>query len=122
MTPFNVCLPSKRTVPILVSVPHCGVDFPSDIRDQYNDVLIQNPDDTDWFVHQLYDFVSEMGITLIHAVYSRWVIDLNRDPESKPLYTDGRIITGLCPVTNFLGENLYKDGRSEVDPAEVNKR
>jgi N-formylglutamate deformylase len=50
------------------------------------------------------------------------VIDLNRHPESKPLYTDGRIITDLCPVTTFLGQPLYRDGRKEVDNVEVRRR
>jgi N-formylglutamate amidohydrolase len=63
-----------------------------------------------------------MGITMISAVYSRWVVDLNRDPLSKPLYTDGRIITGLCPTTTFLGQPLYKDERQEVSKDDVEKR
>jgi N-formylglutamate deformylase len=98
------------------------VAFPEEIQDEYHEELISAPDDTDWFVHQLYDFVSSMGVTIIHAVYSRWVIDLNRDPSSKPLYTDGRIITGLCPTTDFLGRPLYKDSRHELDPSEIAKR
>jgi N-formylglutamate deformylase len=63
-----------------------------------------------------------MGITMISANYSRWVIDLNRDPNSKPLYTDGRIITALCPATNFLGQPIYKDERTEVELPEVKRR
>jgi N-formylglutamate amidohydrolase len=63
-----------------------------------------------------------MGITIIHAVYSRWVIDLNRDPQSKPLYSDGRIITPLCPTTDFFGTAIYKDERKEVAAAEVSRR
>jgi N-formylglutamate deformylase len=122
MTPFQILPPISSPVPILVSVPHCGTLFPDEIKNEYNQDIIQAPDDTDWFVHQLYDFAPAMGITMIHAVYSRWVIDLNRDPQSKPLYSDGRIITGLCPTTNFLGEPLYKDARKEVDPAEVKRR
>ena len=59
---------------------------------------------------------------MIHAEHSRWVIDLNRDPNSKPLYNDGRIITALCPTTDFLGNSLYKDARKEVPPAEVKRR
>jgi N-formylglutamate deformylase len=109
-------------VPILISVPHCGVDFPVELKDQYQSNLIAAPDDTDWFVHQLYDFAPSMGMTLISAKYSRWVIDLNRDPQSKPLYTDGRIITALCPTTTFLGEPLYRDERKEVDQKEINRR
>lgn len=122
MTPFKIIPPVSSPVPILVSVPHCGTLFPDEIKDEYNQKLIAAPDDTDWFVHQLYDFAPSMGITMIHAVYSRWVIDLNRDPQSKPLYSDGRIITGLCPVTNFLGEPLYNDARKEVSQEEVNRR
>ncbi len=112
----------KSTLPIVVSVPHCGTDFPEEIRSEYKPDLIKAPDDTDWFVDRLYDFVVEMGITLISANYSRWVIDLNRDVDSKPLYTDGRIITALCPTTTFLGERLYVDERKEVEAHEVQRR
>ncbi len=84
--------------------------------------MIQAPDDTDWFVHRLYDFAPAMGITIIHAVYSRWVIDLNRDPQSKPLYNDGRIITPLCPSTDFFGTPIYQDERKEVSADEVKRR
>ncbi len=122
MSPFKIYSPEAPAVPIVVSVPHCGTLFPDDIREAYNASLIAAPDDTDWFVDKLYDFAPSMGMTMITAVYSRWVIDLNRDPDSKPLYSDGRIITALCPSTNFLGEPLYKDGRSEVTDEEVKRR
>lgn len=122
MQPFTVIHPTVERVPILLSVPHCGVLFPDELSEQFKAQLSAAPDDTDWFVHQLYDFAPAMGITMIHAVYSRWVIDLNRDPQSKPLYSDGRIITGLCPTTNFLGESIYVDGRKEISREEVNRR
>lgn len=113
--------PVKR-VPIVLSIPHCGVEFPAEIKNEYKSELSVAPDDTDWYVQRLYDFAPAMGITIIHAEYSRWVIDLNRDPESKPLYTDGRIITPLCPATDFLGTPIYKDERKEVGVEEVKRR
>jgi N-formylglutamate amidohydrolase len=119
---FNIQPATATEVPILVSVPHCGSEFPDELKDHYKANLIAAPDDTDWFVHQLYDFAPSMGMTLIAARYSRWVIDLNRDPQSKPLYSDGRIITGLCPTTTFLGEPLYRDGRNEIDQKEIDRR
>jgi N-formylglutamate amidohydrolase len=122
MKPFQIQESTIAQVPVLISVPHCGLQFPEEIKKQFNPQLTQSPDDTDWFVDQLYDFAPEMGMTMISAVYSRWVIDLNRDPESKPLYTDGRIITALCPTTTFLGEPLYIDKRTEVDQTEVDRR
>lgn len=122
MNPFNFSPARENQVPILISVPHCGIHFPDEIKDQYKSNLALSPDDTDWFVDKLYDFAPAMGMTMISAVYSRWVIDLNRDPKSKPLYSDGRIITGLCPTTNFLGEPLYKDDREAVSEEEIKRR
>ena len=120
---FRLVKPSiKDEVPILLSIPHCGTDFPIEVRRQFDADLIGAPDDTDWFVDHLYDFAAAMGITTIYATNSRWVIDLNRDPANKPLYTDGRIITALCPTTNFEGQPIYVDRRAEVDPGEVSRR
>lgn len=122
MLPYQVISPTSARVPILLSIPHCGTEFPDEIRSHYRQDLINAPDDTDWFVHRLYDFAPSMGITIIHAVYSRWVIDLNRDPANKPLYADGRIITALCPTTTFFGEPLYADERTAVNEEEVKRR
>jgi N-formylglutamate deformylase len=59
---------------------------------------------------------------MIHARYSRWVIDLNRTPGSVPLYNDGRIITELVPKTDFLGGELYTDKKFLPDDAEIERR
>lgn len=107
MNSFQLITATIGKAPILLSVPHCGTKFPEELKGLYDSQLISSPDDTDWFVDQLYDFAPEMGITMITANYSRWVIDLNRDPDSKPLYDDGRIITQLCPTQSFKGENIY---------------
>ena len=120
--PYTVVAPTGPRLPILLSVPHCGIAFPDEIKSQYKENMIKAPDDTDWFVDKLYDFATTMGVTLLKAVYSRWVVDLNRDPESKPLYTDGRIITGLCPVSDFFGNPIYNDNRQFVDEEEIARR
>jgi N-formylglutamate deformylase len=118
---FDLIQPAAPKLPIVISVPHAGTEFPNDIRAELKpDVL--PPDDTDWFVNQLYDFATELGIPMLCARYSRWVIDLNRNPDSTPLYHDGRVLTGLCPATNFLGEPIYQDERTKVAAAEVARR
>jgi N-formylglutamate deformylase len=108
------------TSPILVSVPHCGTHIPEDIRDAYLPDRIANIDDTDWHVDRLYGFVERLGISMIKANLSRWVIDLNRNAESKPLYNDGRVITALTPVSDFNGGSIYKN--EGPDSKEVNRR
>lgn len=122
MLGYQIIEPTAQLVPIVVSVPHCGTSFPVELVHEYKPDLAAAPDDTDWFVDKLYDFAPAMGITMITAHFSRWVIDLNRDPESKPLYSDGRIITALCPATNFLGESIYVDNREEVESKEITRR
>ena len=89
MKAYRITHPTSNPVPILLSIPHCGTAFPNELKSHYKENLILEPDDTDWFVDRLYGFASDRGITTISAVYSRWVIDLNRHPQSKPLYSDG---------------------------------
>ena len=120
MTIYNITEPKNSKVPIIISSPHSGTFFPEEVKAQLKPEIVKNPDDTDWFIDKLYNFASELGITMISANYNRWVIDLNRDPNSKPLYSDGRVITGLVPTTNFNGENLYKD--ETPSQAEIERR
>lgn len=119
--PYKIIEPKGEKVPFILSVPHCGTEFPDELKDKFLVEKRNAPDDTDWFVHELYNFASEMGITIIHAVYSRWVIDLNRDPKSVPLYNDGRIITGLTTTTDFFGNSIYYEG-CEPDQEEIDRR
>ena len=119
---FRITEAKTDQVPVLLSVPHCGLEFPDDLKEKFNSDLSQTPDDTDWFVDHLYDFAADLGITMISARLSRWVIDLNRDPKGKPLYSDGRLITALCPTNTFIGQPIYKDQRSEVATDEINSR
>ena len=118
---FDLTRPATPLLPIVISVPHAGTAFPDDIQRELKPHLLP-PDDTDWFVHQLYDFATELGLPILKANYSRWVVDLNRNPDSTPLYHDGRVLTGLCTSTTFLGEPIYLDERAEVAPAEVARR
>ncbi len=120
--PYFIIEPKGKKVPLILSVPHSGTDFPDELKAHYHPEMIAQPDDTDWFVHDLYDFAADLGITVIHAKYSRWVIDLNRDPHCKPLYTDGRIITELVPKTDFWGNEIYADKKFVPDDAEIERR
>jgi N-formylglutamate amidohydrolase len=118
--PFEIINPTNELVPILVSVPHCGTIIPNEIKQDYQPDRIKNIDDTDFYVDRLYDFVGDLGIKMIKAKYSRWVIDLNRNAESKALYNDGRVITGLCPTSDFNGNKIYRE--NEPSQEEINRR
>jgi len=118
--PYFIVEPNAETVPIVISVPHCGIEFPEDIKKNYLPKHVEFPEDTDWLVDKLYDFAPSMGITVIKARYSRYVIDLNRDPNQAKLYHDGRTESSLVPTKNFSLEKLYIN--DEPTELEVRKR
>ena len=119
---YTITLPKGKMVPIIISVPHAGIKFPKEIKNRYDKRMRQHLDDTDWFVDEVYKFAPKLGITMIKANYSRWVIDLNRDPKSLPLYKDGRVITGLTPSTDFLGNPIYRKKKFIPEEIEIQRR
>ncbi len=119
---FKIKEPNTPLVPIIISVPHSGTNFPPELKKHYKKRMRNFIDDTDWYVHKLYNFASKHGITIIKANLSRWVIDLNRDPESVPLYNDGRLITTCTPTSDFYGNNIYKSKNMEPSSTERQRR
>ena len=102
--------------PLLVCLPHVGTELPDDQRWRYVERAFDF-EDTDWHLEKLYDFVRELGASLIVPRYSRYLIDLNRPREDTPMYP-GMNTTELCPTRFFTGDPLYRDG-SEPDSAEI---
>ena len=116
MEPFRYI---PGTIPLVVSIPHCGTHVPASILARLKPAAKQLPD-TDWHVDRLYDFARELGAHLLIATHSRYVIDLNRSPDNSSLYP-GKFTTGLCPTTFFDGSPLYLPG-TEPDAADIAAR
>ena len=106
--------------PLVISVPHAGLEVPPELAARLTPLALQFPD-TDWHVHRLYDFAPGLGVTMIVARHSRYLIDLNRPPDDAALYS-AAAQTGLCPTQSFAGEPLYRDGATELAPAEIERR
>ena len=102
---FEYTPPQAWRLPVLISVPHSGQFIPPEIKSTIDAQFIDPTQDCDFFVNHLYHFASELGVGLIKAHYSRYVVDLNRD--LKPLYDDGRVITSMIPERTFLDQPLY---------------
>ncbi|SEK94953.1 formiminoglutamase [Pseudoxanthomonas sp. GM95] len=109
----------RGEAPLIVSFPHTGTELPAELEDQFVSPWLARRD-ADWYVHQLYDFVRALGATTVRTAISRSVIDVNRDPSGVSLYP-GQNTTGLCPVTTFDDQPLYRDGL-EPDEAEIARR
>lgn len=105
--------------PIVMSFPHDGMLLPPEIKDNFN-VLGQKVPDTDWFVHQLYNFLPELEVSFLIPDYSRYVVDLNRSSQGGALYP-GQYETSVCPVATFDGVSIYHDA-GELDVDEIQRR
>lgn len=99
--------------PLLVSLPHDGTALPEAIAARMTDAGRWVPD-TDWHVGKLYAFARDLGASLIMPHWSRYVADLNRDPEGHALYP-GRAETALVPAVTFAGEPIYAHGQEPGD-------
>lgn len=109
----------RGTTPLLLSLPHVGTEIPPELRQRLVPRALE-VEDTDWHLEPLYAFARGLGATVLAARYSRYVIDLNRPREDTPMYS-GVNTTGLCPVSFFTGEPLYRPGQAP-DAAEVHQR
>lgn len=118
---FTIYQPkTTHLTPIVVSVPHAGQNFPIGDQHLYHPELLHRRFDTDWLVDRLYGFCENLGITLMVADYSRYVVDLNRDPQGGQLYADGRRETSVVSDHTFEGHPVYQ--RFIPDQDFVNKQ
>jgi N-formylglutamate deformylase len=96
------------TSPLLVSMPHTGTHVPDWLAPRLSAAARALPD-TDWHLERLYDFVNDLGASLLVATHSRYVVDLNRPPDNANLYP-GQDTSGIVPLDSFHREPLYLPG------------
>jgi N-formylglutamate deformylase len=86
-------------------MPHTGTHIPDEIKKRLTAAALALPD-TDWHLEKLYDFLEDIGASVLVATHSRYVVDLNRPPDNANLYP-GQDTTGVVPVDTFHKEPLY---------------
>ncbi|AJQ95220.1 N-formylglutamate deformylase [Gynuella sunshinyii] len=97
---------------LLVSIPHSGLHLTPEVQTALTPKAQKLPD-TDWYLPQLYDFLSDLGVGVIAANYSRYVIDLNRPFDDQALYNSKT--TGLFPSILFDESPVFDTGREPGD-------
>ena len=104
--------------PLVLGLPHTGTWLPAEVSDALNP-RGRALADTDWHIHRLYaDLIPDL--TTVRTLVHRYAIDANRDPAGTSLYP-GQNTTGLCPLTDFDGREVYRADRAP-DAVEIARR
>ena len=72
--------PRTTASPVLVEVPHSGLQVPPEVESEIDATPLAMLRDSDIYVDQLYQRAPDHGATLLVSRVSRYVVDLNRGP------------------------------------------
>ena len=89
--------PTTSPSPVLVEVPHSGLQVPVEIESEIDATPLAILRDSDIYVDRLYQRAPQQGATLLVSRLSRYVVDLNRGPDevdsaAVPRHPSGRHI------------------------------
>ncbi len=116
MKPFQFLPATAPEVGVVASIPHTGTGMPSTLQDRLASDAMRAQPMCDWHLHALYDFLPALGVPVVHATVSRFVVDLNRSAEPLSLYP-GRVETGVIPQETFWGDRIWVQPPDELETA-----
>ncbi len=95
--------PQAAAVPVLASLPHGGRHLPAELAAD----LALDPGWlwSDWLTRELYEFLPELGVTTIVTGLSRFVADVNRDPDGDQ---HGRFWSSVVAAQTPNGRAVYR--------------
>lgn len=103
---FTVHRPEGLVVPLVANLPHSGLFVPDEIAAQFTQAHLQSLPNSDWHLDRLYHFLPTLGVTVLQATHSRYVVDLNRQLK-EPVF--GSFWTSVVPEWTAMGQPIYRD-------------
>ncbi|MGB3299301.1 MAG: N-formylglutamate amidohydrolase [Phormidesmis sp.] len=101
---FTIIRPERKPLPIVANLPHSGLKLPGAIAAQFTPAHSQSLPHSDWHLQPLYSFLPALGITVMQANYSRYVVDLNR--ALKPPFL-GSFWSAVVPEQTAFKQPIY---------------
>ncbi len=110
---YNSFVPEQIRLPVVADLPHSGTYVPRNIKQLFRQDPAPALSPVDWHLEKLYDFLPELGITVLQATHSRYVVNLNRALK-EPLFGPERV--SVVSKNTCFGKPLYdrKPNRIEV--------
>ena len=105
VAPFQIHPPTTSPCPIVASIPHSGLVVPEAIKTALNTPYRDYLPHQDWHLDKFYDWLPQLGITVLEAVYSRYVVDLNRAAKAPFI---GSFWQSAVPKQTAYSKSLYR--------------
>lgn len=105
--------------PLILCLPHSGTEIPKAVEKRLN-ATGRLQADLAWRLERVFDFNRELDATVLRSSISRYVVDLDRDPET-PVSDAMDPAKALCPATTLDGKRIYQEGE-EPGPTEIEQR
>ncbi len=116
---YTVLVPTQIRLPVLANLPHSGTYVPRNIDSQFKQDPRAILPNMDWHLEKLYGFLPELGITVLQATHSRYVVNLNRGlrlplfgPENSSVIsrvtTQGSLLYETEPTQNEIEERINR--------------
>ncbi len=102
---FTIHRPNHAALPVVANLPHSGLKLPDAIAQQFTFEHRNTLPNSDWHLQQLYSFLPSLGITVMQANYSRYVVDLNRALKP-PLF--GSFWSAAVPEQTAFKKPIYQ--------------
>lgn len=93
-----------HSLPFVISIPHSGTFITSEMNKILrNDTVLSN---MDWYLPELYNFLADLGYSVVINKISRYVIDVNRDVDS---FTSSEYNKSLIYTKTTFGREMYSE-------------
>ncbi len=110
---FEVIEPSAGEAPVVVEVPHAGVDVPPELAAPLVAPVRALARDADLLVDELYEQAPSVGATMIVSRISRYVVDLNRAEDD----VDAAVVAGDARPARPHARGLVWRTTTDDEPA-----
>ncbi|POF33739.1 N-formylglutamate amidohydrolase [Roseibium marinum] len=105
--------------PLILCLPHSGTEIPNAVLNRLN-ATGRLQTDLSWRLERVFGFHKDLDATLLRSSISRYVIDVDKDPQT-PVSAARDPAVALCPVTTLDGKRIYQPGE-EPGPTEIEQR
>ncbi len=104
--------PRGGTVPVVACLPHGGLEYPAELASEL--AVRQDMLWSDWLTRDLYAFLPDLGITTVTTRFSRFVADVNRDPDGEQ---HGGFWTSVVAARMPNGRAVYRRSLTSAEIA-----